>query len=132
MPVMRKKKIWLVLVAVTAAALFLFFGSLWSLPSPEEARELATGTFERYAQQEKIDLRLFEGPRAREVGGAAYAFEWTYSDQEGKLTVLIPVDRGGWTKISFDVDDAYDGSQAAMDKLDRLMQRVKERSRGTG
>lgn len=127
-----RNRFWLVLVAVAAVGLVLFLGSLRSLPGREEARELARGTFERYAEREKIDSRLFEGPKISEIGGAAYAFEWTYSDEEGKLTVLIPVDRGGWTKIFFDVDDSYDGSQAAMNKLDRLMQRVRERSRGAG
>jgi hypothetical protein len=132
MPVMRKK-VWLALVTVAAAGLFLFFGSLWSLPSPEQARELATGTFERYAQQEKFDLRLFEGPtKARDVSGVAYAFEWTYSDAEGKLTVVVLVDRGAWTHLSFHAGDSYDGSQAAIDELDRVIQRVKERSRGSG
>ncbi|MGE3499097.1 MAG: hypothetical protein AB7N53_14515 [Candidatus Binatia bacterium] len=130
MPVIRKK-VWVPLVIIVAAGLFLFLDARW-LPSHDEARELATETFERYAKQEKIDLRLFEGPtNARNVNGVAYAFQWTYSDEEGKLSVLVLVDRGAWAKISFDVDDSYDGSPAAIDKLDRLMQRVQERSRGT-
>lgn len=129
MPVMRKR-VWLALVAVAAAGLFLFFGSLWSLPSPEEARELATGALERYAQNQKFDLRLFEGPtKNRDISAVAYAFEWTYSDAEGELIALVLVDRGAWTKV-FLYADGYDGSQAAIDKEDRMIRRLKERSRG--
>jgi hypothetical protein len=123
-------KIWLPVVVVVAGGVAFFFRP--PLPSPDEARKLATGTFEKYAQEESIDSSLFEGPKRHAMSNIPYAFEWTYADQEGKLTVLVLVDRGGWTKISFDVNDSYDGSQAAIDRLDRLTRLVKERSRSGG
>ncbi|MGD9764348.1 MAG: hypothetical protein AB7V27_11585 [Candidatus Binatia bacterium] len=123
---------WVLLLAIVAGGGFLLF-DVTRLPTTDEARELATGTFERYAQQQKFDVRLFEGPtKAHNVGGVAYAYEWTYSDPEGKFTVLVLVDRGAWTHLSFHAGDSYDGSQAAMDEIDRLEQRIRERSRGTG
>ena len=67
------------LATIAWTIVLLFVYSYRWLPSPDEARELAVGTFERYAQWEKFDPQLFEGPRAVEIGGAAYAFEWTYT-----------------------------------------------------
>lgn len=125
-----RKRIWILLVAIVAAGGFLFFDFI-RLPTTDEARDLATGTFERYTQQQKFDPELFDGPiRAHNVSGVAYAYEWTYSDREGKFTVLVLVDRGAWTHLSFHAGDSYDGSQAAIDEIERLEQRIRERSRG--
>ena len=124
-------KIRILLLAIVAVGGFLLF-DLARLPTIDEAREIATGTFERYAQQQKFNPELFEGPaEALSVSGVAYAYEWTYSDPEGTFTVLVLVDRGAWTHISFHTGDSYDGSRAAIDEIERLEQRIRERSRGS-
>lgn len=127
-----RRMIPILLLAIVATGGFLYF-DFAQLPTTDEARELATGTFERYAQQQKFDPELFEGPtRAHNVSGVAYAYEWTYADTEGRFTVLVLVDRGAWTHLSFHAGDSYDGSHAAIDEIERMEQRIRERSRGTG
>lgn len=122
------RTLWVGLIVITAGA-FLFFDAR-RLPNLDEARELAIGTFERYAKDEKIDQLLFDGPvEAPSASGAAYTFQWTYVDKQGRLTVLVSVDRGAWTHLSSYVGDSYDGSPAAIDEIKRLEQYIRELSR---
>ena len=68
----------------------------------KEATRLATEEVYRSGQQLGFDPSIFQGPEATTVGGAAYAFEWRFSDQEGAVTILVWVDKYGGTEITWE------------------------------
>jgi hypothetical protein len=97
---MRRRLFLGLMIVLSAAALWLFFPR--EPVTPEKARALAIDAFERSAQQLRFDAARFDGPRPTAAVNVPYGFEWTFSDEKGRVSVIIWVDDDGWTTFAAD------------------------------
>lgn len=91
-------------LGVGAALVVGVWGWLYLTAKPvteREARRIATEEVLRSGQQLGFDPSIFQGPQPTTVGGAAYAFEWRFSDQQGTVDMLVWVDEYGGAEISW-------------------------------
>ena len=66
-----------------------------------EARQIAVDRFLKVCAGSKLDRKSYNGPVLSEVGGVPYAFEWTKKPGETGDGILISVDEGGVTNVSY-------------------------------
>ncbi len=69
-----------------------------------EALQFARQRLDWSGERLGFDPFIFQGPAPIEVGGAAYSFQWSYSDNKGQIEIIISVDNDGGTEIAFNGD----------------------------
>jgi hypothetical protein len=99
----RRRWVWI--AGLLALGLACVYGLLLLTSQPVdegEARQLATGRFHRYVDAAGIDPSLFDGPKPATAVNVAYGFQWTYSDNQGRIIIYVWVQESGLTEIAID------------------------------
>lgn len=115
----RKRRRWLWITGGIGLALVCVYGYFRLTYHPvnkAEARALATDLFQRFMDEDGIDPHIFDGPAPATAKNARYGFQWTYSDEKGKIIIYVWVQASGWT------DFAVDG------EIERLRKAKKDRA----
>lgn len=90
----------LFLLLVLSACSFLTAGCGGSV-TEAEARQAAQDRFAKVCKNFRYVPASFTGPSKTDVGGAAFAYEWKDKTLGRNFGVLITVDHGGVTNVSF-------------------------------
>lgn len=69
--------------------------------SEERAKQLAQESFESTCVGFHYDPASFSGPTSTRVGGAAFAYEWKHTAPRSDFGIVVTIDRGGGTNVSF-------------------------------
>ena len=109
----RRRLLWI--TGVSSLTIDSLIGILlFRSVSESKARELATGQFHRFVDDFGIDPRVFDGPAPGNAGNVHFDFQWTYSDEQGKIVIYVSVEESGWTDTAHegDLERLRSGKQA--------------------
>jgi hypothetical protein len=70
----------------------------------QEAQAIAIEQLKRSGKQLRFDPGIFRGPEPFEMGGVPYAFQWTFSDSEGPIRMIVWVDEYGGSELTWEGD----------------------------